>query len=184
MLFASLGAARSVHAAEPATGTGAGAAGEPLGVDVVVASTRPGTVVERRANRVRGWSYTLPPVYTSTEQWETVCVAPCRIKVDPNNVFHAAGDIAPSETFVLPPGPGPFRVRVDAGSKGWYTAGIWMVALGIGTAVFGTILALNASSDDRQLRTAGLITTAAGAALSVSGLIAFLTSGSSVEVSR
>jgi hypothetical protein len=154
-------------------------------VEVTIDSTREGTVLERRANRVRGWTYTVPPSYSATEQWETVCVAPCRIHVDPNTVFHVGGgQVSPSNQFVLPTGPGPHVVHVHAGPQFWYTASLISIGVGLVISTFGGVVVLNAPDGPTatEARQAGLGIMGTGAVVALAGLVGWLVSDSSVEV--
>jgi hypothetical protein len=154
-------------------------------VEFTADSTRAGTVIERRANRVRGWQYSVPPVYQATDQWETACVVPCRVRIDPNNVFHVGGgDVAPSGAFTLPAGPGPFHVRVDAGSHFLHTLGLSSVGVGLGTFVFGGFVYVNAGdgADARTTKNVGEAIVGAGLLVAAAGLVTWLVTESSVDV--
>lgn len=91
----------------------------PETITVKLDSNREGTLLERRANRVRGWQLTLPlPSYVVTEQWEPVCYAPCVVKLDANSMYSIGGaSAASSSTFGLPRGHDPLVLHVHAGSS-------------------------------------------------------------------
>ena len=111
----------------------------PLPPLVSIDSTRPFTVVERRANHVTGWSLTVPfPAYVVTEQWEPVCVAPCELRLDPNAVYRVGGGgVAPSGNFPIPRGADSLRLHVHAGSAFWHSAGIVTTILGAASVTAG-----------------------------------------------
>ena len=109
---------------------------------VHVESTRPNTVIERMVNRQMGFALTFPPVYTYNEQWETACVAPCEVQLDPNAIYRVSGGrVAASHRFLLPPGD-PLWVHVKAGSQSEHIAGIAMEILGLASMAAGAGVAL------------------------------------------
>jgi hypothetical protein len=149
---------------------------------VLIDSTRPFTVIERRANEVRGWNVTFPPVYVHTEQWEPVCVAPCSAGLDPNGVYRVGGGgVAPSAPFVLPHAA-PLRLHVHAGSGFWHDAGVSTVVAGLATAITGGIVWGSAPTqpNERATAIAGATTTGAGIVLLAVGAVMWLTTGSFV----
>ena len=126
---------------------------------VSIDSTRSFTVVERRANHVEGWGLTLPfPTYTSLEQWEPVCVAPCAVRLDPNGVYRVGGaGASPSGSFPLPHGIDPLHLHVHAGSGFWRATGIVTTVIGVASVVAGVVLTGGASlqADPEQTLKAG-----------------------------
>jgi hypothetical protein len=154
----------------------------PAAPPVSIDSTRPFTVIERRANQVRGWNVTFPPVYVHTEQWEPVCAAPCTVPLDPNGVYRVGGGgVAPSAPFVLPHAA-PLRLHVRAGSGFWHDAGVTTLLTGLATAITGGIVWGDAPSQTNQRATAiaGATMTGAGLVVLALGWVVWLTSGSVV----
>jgi hypothetical protein len=155
----------------------------PIAPLVVVDSTRPFTVIERRANQVNGWSLTLPfPAYVATEQWEPVCVTPCEARLDPNGVFRVGGGVAPSGTFVLPRGSDPLRLHVHAGSSFLHDGGILLTILGAASFVAGlaTVGVSTAETDPEGALRAGIAFFVPAFVAMVAGATLWLTNGSSV----
>lgn len=174
-LLVALAVPRPALADEP---TPPAAPNPPVSID----STRPFTVVEHRANEVRGWNVTFPPVYVHTEQWEPVCVAPCAVPLDPNGVYRVGGGgVAPSATFVLPHAA-PLRLHVRAGSGFWHDAGVSTAVAGLATAITGGIVWGSAptQANERATAIAGAWTTGAGIVLLALGAVMWLTTGSVV----
>jgi hypothetical protein len=154
------------------------AAAPPVSID----STRPFTVIERRANQVRGWNLTVPPIYVYTEQWEPVCVAPCSAPLDPNGVYRVGGGgVAPSAPFVLPHAS-PLRLHVHAGSGFWHDTGVVTFIAGIATAITGGAIWGSAptQTNERQTAIAGASIAGAGLVLFTIGAVVWLASGSVV----
>jgi hypothetical protein len=174
-LLVALGIPRPALADEPAS---TAAPTPPVSID----STRPFTVIERRANQVRGWNVTFPPVYVHTEQWEPVCAAPCSVPLDPNGVYRVGGGgVAPSGPFVLPHAPS-LRLHVHAGSGFWHDAGVSTAVAGLATAITGGIIWGSSPSqpNERATAIAGAATTGAGIVLLAVGAVMWLTTGSTV----
>jgi len=77
---------------------------------------------------------------------ERRCVAPCGVALDRAGTYLVAGQgVAPSDTFALPPSPGPLRLQVETGSRAannWGRVATW---LGIGLAVAGGSMGLVAA---------------------------------------
>jgi len=181
-LALALGVARAEESA-PAAAASAPAE-SPAQVLVSIKSTREGTVVERRANHVKGWSLTLPfPAYTSTEQWEPVCVAPCAMRLDQNAIYKIDGvGVAPSSAFVLPRSPELLELRVHAGSKLWHDVGRGTTVLGVVTLIVGAAVAAGASTAADAGRTLLYVCTP-GLALTAIGGVLWGVNGSSVRTS-
>lgn len=117
-------------------------------VNMAVTADRVGVVIEHRVNAVEGWQTTLGvPVYTSTQQWEPVCVAPCNVKVDPNAIFRVGGvGVAPSREFVLPAQRKDLRLQVSAGSGPAYNIGLGLTTTGALFAAIGVVPLVYAGS--------------------------------------
>ena len=152
---------------------------------VTVDSTRPFTVLERRANRTSGWSLTLPfPSYNSGEQWEPICVAPCELHLDPNGVYRVGGgEVGPSSPFVLPRGrTDPLRLHIRAGSSFLHDGGIVLTVLGA-AAIVGGVLSVGlstAESDPAAALRGGVAFFVPGLASVLIGTTLWLMNGSSV----
>lgn len=149
---------------------------------VVIESTRPGAVVERRANHIKGWTLTLPfPAYTTTEQWEPVCVAPCSLHLDRNAIYKIDGvGVAPSPAFVLPRGPDPLALRVKAASRLGHDAGVATTVIGALTVIIAGTVAASASTTRRAEDTL-LFAGAPGLALTAIGAVLWGANGTSVR---
>jgi hypothetical protein len=147
-------------------------------ITVKLDSNREGTVLERRANRVRGWQLTLPvPSYVVTEQWEPVCYAPCTVKLDANSMYSiGGGSAATSSTFGLPRGKDPLVLHVRAGSANTYTFGVVTTFFGIASILVGGAVALSTVTDTevsgtQNFRYSGLGLLGAGVVSTVVGVI-------------
>jgi hypothetical protein len=159
-------------------------------VTMVVESDSPGTLIERRANAVEGWQTTLGiPVYTSTEQWEPACAAPCRVMVNPNAAFRVNGrGIATSRDFVLPPDDGKGEVRLDVRTRSafWHGVGQTMTVVGAVLVVIGGISTLYAPSitsteEEKTLRSFGVSFLAGGGLMLGIGIPLWITQRSWVR---
>ncbi len=129
-------------------------------IDVSVDADGPGATIERRANTVEGWQTTLGiPVYSATQQWEPSCVAPCRVKLDPNSTYRATGDgVAASSTFTLPSGKGAVSLHVHTRSAFLHDAGIGLTTFGAIFTVVGGVSSLyakNITSTDAEATVRG-----------------------------
>lgn len=147
-------------------------------ITVKLDSNREGTLLERRANRVRGWQLTLPlPSYVVTEQWEPVCYAPCTVKLDANSMYSIGGaSAASSALFGLPRGHDPLVLHVHAGSSVAYTVGIVTTILGVASTITGGAIALAALTNDdpvatQNFRYSGVGVLASGVVATVVGAI-------------
>jgi len=151
---------------------------------VVLDSTRAFTVLEHRANDVIGWSLTLPfPSFTSTTQWEPVCVAPCALRLDPNGVYRVGGGgVASSGAFALPRSPDPLRLHVHAGSSFWHDGGIVLTALGVTSVIAGVAIVgvSTAETDPSGAFKAGVAFFVPGLVSMVVGAVLWITNGSNV----
>lgn len=151
-LAAMLGSNSLAHAQEatsqPAPPPPPAPAGDTDTITVKLDSDRDGTLLERRANRVRGWQLTLPvPSYIVTEQWEPVCYAPCVAKLDANGMYSIGGaSAATSSTFGLPRGHDPLLLHVHAGSATAYTVGVVTTIVGVLSVLSGGAIALSTVS--------------------------------------
>jgi hypothetical protein len=157
---------------------------------MVVESDSPGTLIERRANMVEGWQTTLGiPVYTSTEQWEPACVAPCRVMVNPNAAFRVNGrGIATSRDFVLPGEDGKGEVRLDVRTRSafWHDVGQAMTIVGTLLVAVGGVSTLYANSitdteEEKTLRRFGVSFLVGGGVLMGVGIPLWITQRSWVR---
>jgi hypothetical protein len=162
---------------------GAHAEAAPPGL-VLIESTRAGTVVERRANHIKGWSLTLPfPAYVTSEQWEPVCVAPCAMHLDRNAIYKIDGvGVAPSSAFVLPRGPDPLQLRVKAASKLWHDTGVGATVIGVVTVIIAGTIAASASTA-KQAEDTLLFVAAPGLAVTTIGAVLWGVNQSNVKIS-
>lgn len=156
---------------------------------MVVESDSPGTLIERRANTVEGWQTTLGiPVYTSTEQWEPACAAPCRVLVNPSSAFRVTGrGIATSRDFVLP-ADAKEEVRLDVRTRSafWHGVGQAMTLVGSVLVVVGGISTLYANSitdtdEEKTLRRFGVSFLAGGGLMMGIGIPLWITQRSWVR---
>jgi hypothetical protein len=147
-------------------------------------STRPFTVVERRANTVAGWSLTLPvPAYIWTTQWEPVCVTPCELHLGLNAVYRVGGGgVAPSGPFTLPRDHDPLRLHVHAGSSFLHDGGIVLAALGAASVIAGVAVvgASAVETNPEGALRAGVAFFVPGVAALVLGAVLWIANGSSV----
>lgn len=150
-------------------------------VTVKLDSNRDGTLLERRANRTRGWQLTLPvPSYIVTEQWEPVCYAPCVVKLDANSLYSIGGaSAATSSTFGLPRGHDPLVLHVHAGSSTAYTVGVVTTFFGIVSTLVGGSIALSTVSQSdvvstQNFRYSGLGLIGSGVVATVVGVIVWV----------
>lgn len=157
---------------------------------LVAESDSGGALIERRANAVEGWQTTLGiPVYTSTEQWEPACAAPCRVMVNPNSAFRVNGrGIATSREFVLPGEDGKGEVRLDIRTRSafWHDVGQAMTVVGTVLVVVGGISTLYAPSitstdEEKELRRFGLSFLAGGGLMMAIGIPLWVTQRSWVR---
>jgi hypothetical protein len=133
-------------------------------VMMVVEADAPDALIERRANVVEGWQTTLGiPVYTSTEQWEPVCAAPCRVMINPNSAFRVNGPgISTSRAFVLPhESKDEIRLDIRTRSALWHGLGQAMTVVGTILVIVGGISTLYAPSitstdEEKALRRFGV----------------------------
>jgi hypothetical protein len=182
MTCARLSLAVLLALAIPARARGDEAAPPPPAAPLVsIDSTRPFTVIERRANEIRGWNLSVPPIYVSTEQWETACVAPCLAPLDPNGVYRVGGGgVAASSPFVLPRTT-PLHLHVRAGSRFWHSAGfVTLIAGGVAMIAGGVVAGSGSGADAHETTITGAGIAGAGLAVLVVGAAVWLTAASTV----
>ncbi len=156
-------------------------------VTVIVDADDDQAQIQRRANTVEGWQTTLGiPIFTSTEQWEPVCVAPCKVQLSPHATYRVSGrGVADSHDFVLPKGD-ELRLEVRARSAFWHGAGVGLTVLGgMLTAVGGisTSVAGNITSTDAEatVRSFGVTFLVAGVVMLATGVPLWITQRSAVR---
>jgi len=158
-------------------------------VMLVVEADDRGAIVERRANSVEGWQTTLGiPVYSATEQWEPVCVAPCRVWTSPTTAFRVTGrGIATSHDFVVPDTASD-EVRLDIRTRSafWHGVGQFMTIVGSVLVVAGGISTLYAPSitstdAEQSLRSFGVSFLAGGVLMMGIGIPLWITQRSQVR---
>jgi len=156
-------------------------------VTVKLDSNREGTLLERRANRVRGWQLTLPvPSYVVSEQWEPVCYAPCVVKLDANSMYSIGGaNAATSSTFGLPRGHDPLVLHVHAGSSTAYTIGEVTTIIGVLSVIAGGAIALSTVAETdvaatQNFRYSGLGLIGSGLVATIVGVIVWVANRSKV----
>ena len=156
-------------------------------VTMIVDSDSDQAQIERRANVVEGWQTTLGiPIYTSTQQWEPVCVVPCKVQVSPHAAYRVSGrGVADSHEFVLPKGD-EVHLEIRARSAFWHGTGVALTVLGgvlgavggISTGVAGNITNTDAEA---TLRGFGVTFLVAGAVMLAAGIPLWITQQSSVR---
>jgi len=125
-------------------------------------------------------------------RWIDVCLSPCKLNLPPVGPYRVGGGTAmSSESFDLPNRPGPVLIDAHVGSKVKHWVG---VGLTIGGGVAGGIGALyyalgSSTSTDTYGNTVrdeahviGVVYLVTGAALLITGLILWGSSGTSVDV--
>lgn len=80
-------------------------------------------------------------------QWRDICVAPCRVAVNPTGVFRVGGNtIRPSDSFNMPRPSGQVVIDAEVGSTVKHWVGIALIIGGVLDAGFGTLY--YAAADD------------------------------------
>jgi predicted permease len=80
-------------------------------------------------------------------KWQDVCVAPCRVPVNPAGLYRiGGGTIRPSDTFNMPRPAGQVVVRTEVGSNVKHWVGIALIIGGVVDAAAGGIYYSSASS--------------------------------------
>lgn len=156
-------------------------------VPVTVESTNPekNVVVERRTKTDEMYGRTLfvVPQRSEVQTWEQVCVAPCKVDLDRAATYRIGREnsVTRSGQFTLPPGADQVKLEVQPGSFWWHAVGTRLIAAGTAAAIVGGAFITTASTwddkkDEKQVRTAGIITGAIGLALLGAGIpLAILT---------
>ena len=114
------------------------------------------------------------PLYTHTEVWEQVCVAPCKVDLNRHSSYRVAmaNGVPGTRTFTLTPNKEQIDLRVRPGNLPAYAVG--GAATGIGTAalITGAVLLTVAGKfeDESDIRVAGAITGGVGLALLAVGI--------------
>jgi hypothetical protein len=157
-------------------------------IEIIVDADEDGALLERRVNTVEGWQATLGiPVYSSTQQWEPACVAPCKLKVDADSAYRVSGEgIATSRTFTLPALNDPLKLHVHGRSAFLYGAGQGLTTVGTVFVLFGGISTLYSKSitstdAEESLRSVGVAVLITGAVFVAVGLPLWLSGKSTVR---
>jgi hypothetical protein len=114
------------------------------------------------------------------------CAAPCNKTVDPQFLYHVAGEgITRSASFRFPPGRSAYKLEVDSGSSWSDAAGFILTSAGICLAALGgTFLAVGAVDRDRPafLPVAGAVGAGAGVISMAVGIPLWISGQTSVRV--
>jgi hypothetical protein len=79
-------------------------------------------------------------------QWRDVCVAPCRVPVNPQGTYRiGGGTIRASDSFTMPRPSGQVVIDAQVGSKIKHWVGIALIIGGVVDGAFGTIYYATAS---------------------------------------
>ena len=140
-----------------------------------VESNRPGAVVERRAStREETGVFIILPWKSTEKVWEPVCVAPCRIDVDPYATYRISGQngISGSGEFTLPQKSDALKLNIDTGDRRGHVVGQALTAGGTVALIVGGLLLATASkfSNESEARIAGGITGGVGLAAMAVGI--------------
>jgi len=156
-----------------------------------IETTRPGNV---RLYEISNQILVAPSMnwgnYAQAQQAVAICSAPCDRVVDGSRgqTFFFAGDrITPSRRFTLDEHDGPMLARVRPGRIGVLTGGILFTSLSIAPLISGTLyLSLNAHSNrsGHSTRDAGIVLSAVGVSMLVTGIIMIAFGRTRVELYR
>ena len=74
----------------------------------------------------------------SVGQWESACIAPCEVKLDPRYAYRVAGDgLVPTDSFGLPRSGDRLRIDAKMGSSTGRVAGALTTAGGLAAVALG-----------------------------------------------
>lgn len=156
-----------------------------------IETTRPGNV---RLYEISNQILVAPSMnwgnYAQAQQAVAICTAPCDRVVDGSRgqTFFFAGDrITPSRRFTLEEHDGPMLARVRPGRIGVLTGGILFTSLSLAPLISGTLyLSLNAQNNrsGHSTRDAGIVLSAVGVSMLVSGIIMIALGRTRVELYR
>jgi hypothetical protein len=138
-----------------------------------VASDRPGTYLEMRE--------------FEGEPWRRVCDAPCdqRVNVEGMQVRARAPGMTTSNMFRIEPGTGVARLRVSGGSADTRSLGLTGLIIGIPVSLGGMVVfGYGNLKEESAFVTAGIITLAVGAVLTLGSLPFLYAGGTTVRDSR
>lgn len=154
---------------------------------VTVESTRADRepVIERRVKTDEMYGKTLfvVPQHNEVDTWEAVCVAPCTVSLDKSSTYRVNGQnkVTQSAQFTLPPAADQVKLTVDPGNLWLHGAAKRVIGLGIASGIVGGALLTTAHTwddhkEEKNVRTAGWITSAIGIGLVAIGIpVAILT---------
>jgi hypothetical protein len=116
--------------------------------------------------------------------WRRLCQAPCdkTLRVEGLELRMTAPSMTPSNPFVIDPGPGTARLRVAGGSSTSRELGIIGLAGGLPVTFGGmTLFGLGSLEEEKDVRTAGIVTLAVGATAIVIALPLLLIGSTAVR---
>ncbi len=146
-------------------------------------------VIERRVSteESNGRMLFAVPFRATSETWEQVCVAPCRVDLDRYSTYRVArgNNVTSTHEFTLPPNTDQLHLRVEPGSLLTHRIATRLIAGGTAALIVGGALITTASSfdhDEKDVRLGGIITGAAGIVLLGIGIPLALVSQTHVKL--
>ena len=145
-------------------------------VAVTIEGPREGIVVERQvaSEETGGRVAFVLPIETSTDTWESVCVAPCRVELPRWSSYRVAraNGVTGSGEFTLPANRETMKLTVDPGNLLVHRIATALISVGTAAAITGGALISAAAKWEKESdpRTAGIITGAAGLVLLAVGI--------------
>ncbi len=119
--------------------------------------------------------------------WQRVCPAPCdrQLRVVGAKARVSAPGMTTSNEFLIEPGRGTARFKVDGGSESSRELGLWSLGLGIPVALTGMgVWGYGRLEDEQALRTVGIATLVVGGLAVVASLPLLSAGGTKVRDSR
>ncbi len=167
-------AASTPPAATAAKPEAARDAGKTVTVELQASSTR--ATIEKRVGTT-----SLPALpfsdtsFGSVSHWESACIAPCELKLDPHYAYRVAGDgLTPSDSFALPRSRDRVTLSAEMGSSPARLAGMALTAVGTGTTLLGgTALLISPVLESQDVGSKGFRTAmlAGGAVFVAAGVL-------------
>lgn len=128
----------------------------------------------------------------SLGHWQSVCIAPCQVRLDTNASYRVSGDgLVPSNSFTLPRNEDHVRVDAKMGSSPARVAGMIFTAGGVaslaagGLALLATPILASEDVGSEGFRTGvlagGIGAVSVGAIALTTGLFLWLSNGSSAH---